>query len=275
MTRLLRSDLFKLRKSKSFWVCMTVAFFLGILMTILYYAAYQSIGANIEATKKMVEGMGAYAETINEALEILPDTNLWAYINVSLCDLNVMYLAAIIIGIFVGSEYNMGTIRNAVSRGYSRQSIIFSKLCVSTVSMLLIVTAYVIGGAVPGVIMFGFSSSVSIGNILLVLLCYLILFIAASSFYVMMTTMAKKTGYAIALSMIVPMVILSAAKVIEIGYRDFSNVTRFWIFQTITETQKLCLSGRCWIPMVVGAVYFLICSSISLLIIRHQELGSQ
>ena len=128
MTALMKADGYKLRKSRSLKVCLLVAFVLGILMAVLYHIAWSMIGNNIETTRSMMMMFGSDEKTINEMLMIIPDENMWAYISTALADTNVLYIAAIVISIFVGSEYSMGTIKNSVSRGYSRSSIYVSKL---------------------------------------------------------------------------------------------------------------------------------------------------
>jgi len=271
MTLLLRSDLYKLKKSLSFRVCLIISFVLGIVMSILYYYAWQQLNQNIEETTKMIASLGDYGQTVQAALELMPKNDLWSYVNISLSDLNVLYISAVVVSIFVGSEYSMGTLRNPLTRGHSRTKIYLSKLIVTTLASLAVIGLYTAGGTVSGCIMFGFSSSVSAGDILLTLLCYLLLFLAVVSFYVMVAVLTKKTGYAIAFSMIVPMLISSLASVIKIGYADFDKISRLWLFDTVISTQKLVQSSEAYIPMIAAAVYFALFTALGMLMLRKQE----
>ncbi len=272
MNALFKADLYKLRNSRSFRVCIIVSFVLGIVMAVLYYYAWKSLAENIESTKSLILSMGDYGDTVSEALDLIPKNNLWSYINISLSDQNVLYLAAIVISIFVGSEYSMGTLRNSVSRGFSRTQIYFSKLLTAMIAALAVIILYVLGGAIPGCIMFGFSASVSAGEIIVSVLGYFVLFIAATSFYAMICTITKKTGYAIAFSLIVPLLITSLDRVIRIGYKDFGKISRFWLFETITDTQQLIQSSETYIIFIVAAVYIALCTVMGIVIFRRQEI---
>ena len=273
MSDIFRADLYKIRKSRSVRVCLIVSFILGILMSIMYHIAWQELNRTMEETRMMIEGMGDYSGIVMEAIDILPSDDLWSYINISMCDLNVLYIAAVVIGIFVGSEYSMGTIRNSLTRGFSRSSVFFSKLISAAIIMVITVFVYVVGSAVPGVALFGFSAKISAGDILLCLALYLLLFLAAAAFYTMLAVMSRKTGYAIALAIIIPIVVAAIINVIKIGNQDFGNISRFWLFETITNTQKLVKSGEAYIPAVSGAVYLTLSAAAGLFVFRKQSVS--
>lgn len=273
MSDIFRADLYKLRKSKSVRVCLIVSFVLGMLMSVMYYVASQELAKTMEETQKMIEGMGDYSGIVMEAMDILPGNDLWSYINVSLCDLNVLYIASVVIGIFVGSEYSMGTIRNSLTRGFSRNSVFFSKLFSAVIVMVLTVLVYAVGSAVPGIILFGFSAKLSAADILLCLALYILLFIAAAAFYSMLAVLAKRTGYAIALAIIIPIVVSAIINVIKIGNQDFGNVSRFWLFETITNTQRLVKNGEAYVPAISGAIYLTLSTVIGLGVFRKQSIS--
>ena len=290
MSEVFRSDLFKLRKIRSFRVCLIVAFVLGLLMSVLYYIAWQELNKTMEETLMYIESLGDYSKVVMEAMDVLPSDNLWSYVNVSLCDLNVLYIAAVVIGIFVGSEYSMGTIRNALTRGFSRNGVYFSKLTCAVIAMFLTVLSYTLGSFLSGCIMFGFTSSVPAGQMLLCIALYALLFMAVASFYSMLAVITKlfmavasfysmlavitkKTGYAIALAMLIPILVTALINIIKIGNQDFGNVSRFWIFETITNTQKLVLSGEGYIPAISGAIYLTLSSTIGLVVFRKQSIS--
>lgn len=273
MSELFRSDFFKLRKSRSILVCLIVSFILGALMSVIYYIAWQELSRTMDETLKMIEGMGDYSGVVMEAMDILPSDNLWSYINVSLCDQNVMYIAAVAIGIFVGSEYSMGTIKNSLTRGFRRNSVFFSKMISAVLIMVLIVFVYAIGSAVPGCILFGFSANISAGDMLMCIALYLLLFIAAASFYAMIAVITKRTGYAIAAALILPIIVTALINVIKIGNQDFGSVSRYWLFETITNTQKLVQSGEGYVPAISGAVYLALSSLIGIGVFRKQSIS--
>lgn len=272
MTALMRADSYKLRKSRSLKVCLVVAFVLGILMAILYHMAWKMLGDNIEVTRSLMATFGSDEKTINEMMMIIPEENLWAYIGVSLADTNVLYIAAIVISIFVGSEYSMGTIKNAVSRGYARPAIYVSKLLHSLIAMVIVVVGYVLGSGIVGVVLYGFSAKVTAGQILLQLAAYLVQFIAVCSLYVMIAVLLKSTGHAVAFSLVIPMLISSVLQVVAMAYNSNDVISRLWLFQTITATQQLCQYGSAYVPFLSAAVYFAVSCLVGILVFRRQEL---
>lgn len=272
MTSLMRSDWCKLQKSRSLKVCLLIAFVLGAVMALLYHMAWVNLGESLEATLSMMQMLGSSEQSIRQALEIIPQDDLWSYVNTALADTNVLYIAAIVIGVFVGSEYSMGTIKNSVSRGFSRNKVYASKLIFSVGVMLLTVLCYLLGTMIAAVSMFGFRSEGNASDIMLVLSAYLCEFIAVSSIYVWISFWLKSTGHSIAFSLVIPMLISSVLQVVSIVNNHTDAVSRFWIFQTVTSTRSLCLSGEAYVPFLSAAVYFAVSCFGGLMIFRHQEL---
>ena len=66
MSEVFRSDLFKLRKIRSFRVCLIVAFVLGLLMSVLYYIAWQELNKTMEETLMYIESLGDYSKVVME-----------------------------------------------------------------------------------------------------------------------------------------------------------------------------------------------------------------
>ena len=272
MGRLFRADLRKQKKSSTMWVCMILAFLFGIVMAVLYYIVWLNIGSSMEATRTMIEQMGIQQETFEDVLAQFPEPNLFEYANALLCDSNVFYIGAIVICVFVGSEYSMGTIKHSLARGYTRTKVFFSKFIVSVFSMLAVVLAYVLGGCVTSACMFGFSGPVGPTRIVMVLLAYFSLYIAASSLCMMIAVIMRKTGQAVAVAIVFPILVDSVISAITIANRDFIYISRFWILRTFVSTEELCLAHKSYIPFLVAAVYTGISLIIAYMTFRRQEI---
>lgn len=54
------------------------------------------------------------------------------------------FVAAVVISIFIGTEYSDGTIRNKLITGHSRHSIYFANLITSTAAVFIIYTSYLL-----------------------------------------------------------------------------------------------------------------------------------
>lgn len=273
MGSLLKSDLLKLRKSSTFWVCIVLSVFLGVMFSLLYYYVWKNVGSSVEATKTVMKALGAQEESIKEALAIFPEPNVFAYINTMLCDSNAIYISAVVICVFVASEYSMGTIRNSLSRGFSRRQFIASKFISVAIAMTSVIASYVTGGFVTSVCIFGVEPYSGKGNIALILIAYTLLFLGLASFYTMISIVTRKTGRAVAVAIIFPAIVEAIIGMIAYISQDYSGVvSKFWIFRTVLLSNNLCEKGEAYIPILVALGYMFICGTISSLVFRRQEI---
>lgn len=271
MGRLFRADMRKLKKSSTLWVCTALAFLFGIVMAVLYYIVWVNIGSSVQATQQLLGQLGVEKETFETAIAQFPEPNFFEYANALLCDTNVLYFGAIVIGVFVASEYSMGTVKNTIARGFTRTKVFFSKFFSSVIAMMIVVFSYVFGGSMTSVFMFGFTSSTGKKRMLMVLLVYFSLFIAAASMFLMISVIMKKTGQAIAVSIIFPVIVESVISALTIANKSFVPIAKYWLFRTFVAAEDLCLSYRSYIPFLVAAVYTGVCLVTAYLVFRRQE----
>ena len=112
MLNLIRADVYKLLKSTSFRVCGVLFLLLAGSENFLYH---------------LVEKMGGGTGTQTTVLSRIQGT-----------DTSYLILLAIVISLFIGSEYTYGTIKNLASKHYERNEIFASKWIVS----VLLATVY-------------------------------------------------------------------------------------------------------------------------------------
>lgn len=94
MTKLLRADLTRMRKTKSFWVCVILSFAISVLNALILTADIRTVE--------------------NTAKNILSGTS------------NSLILIAVFIALFLGTDYAQNTIRNKMIIGSNRTAIYFS-----------------------------------------------------------------------------------------------------------------------------------------------------
>lgn len=129
MNKLLRANFTRLRKNKVFWGCMIFMFADALNTVISQYISFKRHGG--EKTDYFYENL-ALGQTVA-----------------------VSIIAAIFIGLFIGTEYSSGTMRNKLVIGHSRAAIYFANLAVCVAAAVLIHTAYVVTMLLGGLIMFG------------------------------------------------------------------------------------------------------------------------
>lgn len=137
MSKLLRSDLYRLFKSKSFYICSFIAFGLFILnLCIAYWASNIDTGNGEMLTNLLPKDGISYA--------------LGAFANG-----NVQMILAIITGIYITADFAHGTMKNVVSKGFSRIQIYVSKLITMIVAVFIIILATFIVGTIGATIVSG------------------------------------------------------------------------------------------------------------------------
>lgn len=116
MLKLLRASIFRLRKSRLLWLCMAVTFAVSSFFLLQIGGSEESIW------------------TLDEALlQVLPF-------------LPVLYAA--FIGLFLGMEYQDGTMRNKIVAGHTRSAVYLSQLLTAIVGCLGILLAWALSAAV-------------------------------------------------------------------------------------------------------------------------------
>ena len=116
MNKLLHADLVRLRKSKFFLTCIVAAFGFALFLVLLRY---------FEMKRYPNQGSGTDG----------------------LLTIGIVYAPIIIaafLGIFIGTEYSDGTMRNKLIVGHSRFCIYFANLITAVISSFIIFALYTI-----------------------------------------------------------------------------------------------------------------------------------
>lgn len=273
LSRLIKSDFIKLRKSKTLIVCSIIAFCLSLLMALLLVNGWNSNGngESIEQATEMLIEMGMDEETVDMALSIMPRPYIWSYANYFLSDGVISILAAICVSVFTASEYSMGTLKNTLSRGFSRTQIYLSKLIVSCVSVLILAVVYLLGGLLVGSIFLRGISELTAVQMILCVISYLCLFLAMTSVYYMLSIIIRRTGVTIALSLVIPNIVASILTTISYSIKEVSEISQYWLFNTPSIVQKMCVSGQAYIPIIIALAYFILSTAAGLIISKRQE----
>jgi hypothetical protein len=187
MSKLLRSDFYRLFKSKSFYICSVIAFGLFILnLCIAYWASKLATGSE-EIYANMLPKDG-----ISFALSAFANGN-------------VQMILAIITGIYITADFAHGTMKNVVSKGFSRIQIYLSKLITMIAAVFIIIAATFIVGAIGATIIsgkFGDLSADSVKNIVSVVGIEILLNTALTSLLVFVGMLFRNLGGTIAFNIL-------------------------------------------------------------------------
>lgn len=131
MGNLLKSELFKLKKDRSFW---TLIF--GLIASAIFYVAI------------------IFFDDHSEAVAV---KDLFIYTGLGGNNYIVKLVPCILAGFFISSEYSIGTMKSLVASGISRTRIYFAKFIVFSIGAAIISIVFPVVLTGVGAILFGFN----------------------------------------------------------------------------------------------------------------------
>lgn len=178
MLNLIRADIYKLLKSTSFRVCGVFFLLLTGSENFLYH---------------LVEKMGGGAGTQTTVISRIQGT-----------DTSYLILLAIVVSLFIGSEYTYGTIKNLASKQYERNKIFASKWIVSVLLATVYFAASVVIVGVTAVFYWktGDISGAVISDTAGFLFTKYLLVLSITSLYVMAAFIIRKTQFVLPVTII-------------------------------------------------------------------------
>lgn len=186
MINILKAELFKLKKSKSAWICMAILF--GYILLVI---------AMMLGIRNAVGGIGGMGGLIGG---LIPEYSASSALQFFASDFQIiLILVCVVICGFYAGEYKNGLIRNALTAGVSRTKVFFAKfimaMSVSAAVYLVVsaiyITVYGIAGGWGDL-----NGGVFIGFWLLVFLQFL----ATAALVFMFSILTKSTGATIGIT---------------------------------------------------------------------------
>lgn len=158
MLNLLKSDFYKLRKARYFWVCLIINVALAaatvFILDFTYKIAGDQMAAQLEQQSQAFDeaGVNIATEGVPASYDKLSASGQF----LSFFGGNTTLLLAVLISLFVGSEFNNGTIKNLASRNYSRFKVYLSKLIVSICTGIFFTLIYAAVSEATALALWGF-----------------------------------------------------------------------------------------------------------------------
>lgn len=188
MINLLKSDFYRLFRSKAYYIC--------ILVSCLLFAA----GAFIIKWSNQLMAQAQKLETVPE----LPFKSGLSYGFTAFSSGDVHIFMAIFIAIFVTAEFTHGTMKNAVSKGFSKIKIYLTKLITMTAATYIMVLVMLLIGFAAGTIVTGnfIAEGDNFALLLRMVAIELLLHLSLTAVFVMIGMIIKNNGGTIAISII-------------------------------------------------------------------------
>lgn len=229
MTNLLKSDFYKLLRSKGFYISIILSIIFTVIIVLILKLTYNSADNILTSGYSSPESQ----ESLNSLLNI----NLNAVSQIPLFFPNSFLLTfiAIPISIFCTSDFKFGTIKNIASKGFKREYIYLSKLIASVficfVILLVNLPVYTIGNT----IIWGFGDIPDNFVLDLLRLCGLefLAYIGIASLFTMISMLIRNNGGAIAINICVlslsSIILMLLSLIIDKVLKSDFLINNYWI----------------------------------------------
>ena len=202
MLNLIRSDIFKLRKAKYFWILLFINILLAVGTVYLLDFTYKLAGDSMEA--QLTQEQAALDDAgMNVSVEGIPTGHDQLSASGQLLTFfagNTTLLMSVLISLFVGSEFNNGTVKIIAARNYSRLKIYLSKPLVGILASILFTLVFVLAATLTATALWGFGDVSGSYASQLLLKGALELLLGASyvSLFVMFSFLIRQSGGSLA-----------------------------------------------------------------------------
>jgi ABC-2 type transport system permease protein len=254
MLNLLRSDFYRLFKTKSFYICAAIEVALFILNAlILNWAATLTSEDRAVYQSMLPDGGLDFASSVFSG--------------------NIQLLIGIIIAIFVTAEFSHGTMKNSVSKGFLRWKIYASKgISMLAAAYLLIFVTFIIGAGV-GAVLFG-GMGVFTADLFKKIGIELLLYAALVSFFLLISMVIRNLGGVLAINILgvltVEPLIYQIIELINKGKIEFS---KYSLVNNIDFYNSSAAGGDDYLrSAVVALVYLAITLILGLLAFRKADI---
>jgi len=194
MLNILKSDFYKLKKSKAFWICTALCLVFGVLMVTAFHVEIQSDLSRF--------GPGDH-DYDNALLKSQAASAVWGLEQFLPMNFNVL-LVGVFIAVFVTSEFSYGTIKNTLSRGADRVKVFFSKFIVCGLAAVIMQTLFISALLTAGSIVWGFDPHglSTPGSLLSVILSQMLAILSFAALFTFISTAMRSNGGSIATNII-------------------------------------------------------------------------
>ena len=200
MRNLLSANVMRLRKNIVFWLGIVFMFGMGAAASLTRYQEMQDI-----------------SDYFPHCEEILFSGSLFMAI-----------VTAAFVGLFLGTEYSDGTIRNKLAAGHSRTVVYLANLIVSYLAAALLHLAFLLAVVAVGFPLVG-NLGTPVQDLLVLVGVSLVTVLALSALFVMLSMLVMKKAVACVIALLLGFVMLSAAMTINsrLNESEFypSNIT--------------------------------------------------
>lgn len=280
MRHLIKSDFYKLKKAKSFWICMIIAAALAVFSVLAMdfsVKLMEQIPQQAAQDQAMLEESGLNIST-NGIPMTSEDLNASSMLLIQFAGTTTI-LIAIFVSLFVGGEFSHGTIKNLASKNYTRAQIYFSKLIVSIIAAIGMTVFYAIVATILGTALWGFGN---VEHSFTVNLCKgipieLLLVSAFTALFVMFSMLIRQNGGALAANIFflefISLIVMIGEMIVNKIFDTSITLSNYLIDTNMTQIATSEITGRLAARSIcVGLGFFVAATIVGLLSFQKRDI---
>lgn len=263
MINLIKSEFYKLRKDKSFYILLAVSMGFALLMAFAF-----------QGSKAMAVLMPDDPD-IKGIVKMAPNFSGAWFMGYSLSTDMQALIISIFVSIFVTTEFGYGPMKNIVAKGFNRTKVYIAKLITSAVAGLLMLFAFMVTGGIAGTIMWGFDPShvASLGKVLLLFLDQGMLIVAYAAVFVFVSMSLRGSGASIGANICVVMLFSTLLLALNALFGIHINIADYWLsgnvklLATLNPATPLVVRG-----LIVAVAYTVVATVAGCVIFKKQDI---
>lgn len=221
MKNLLKLELRKIRKQKSFYVCTLV------MVGLLFLSVLTS-----DALSKNPELAGQFSSSCFDIIVSALNSS------------SFLLVAGIFVALCVCNDYEQETIKNIYARGYSRKRVYFSKLISVWISTTIMFTVVMLCAFIFGRAYFG-TANLEESRLIYIIGVQYTVCMANIFLFFFVSSLIRKNGLSIAATIVVPMIINMLLGMLDsfMKFKDFSTAD-FWVSSFMGEISTVSVTDE-------------------------------
>lgn len=286
MLNLIKMDLHRLFRIKSFWVMIAVTVFVSffsVYMTHYDAASHNDVAADMtdisvsDAPHKEVDVVfGVAVDTKAEWADRLDFTDL---VNSNFAGQLLAILCVIFPPIFVNGEQKNGYIKNIAGQLHNRGMLVLSKLTAVAVQVLIIFAVFILSAAIMGKICWGDKLVFeSVSNFAKILGIHYLLHFAFASLVTALTILIRGSGFSMTFGILcstgITSLLYAFADILlyKCGVSEEFTISNYFIENCIAIVSPDLSGGDLTRVIAVGAVFIVISTLISMTVMQKRDI---
>lgn len=259
MLNVLRSDIYKLFKTKSFIIITLIALTLSCV-TVFISSHFAKSGIVMTSTNTAVS-----TDNIDALNNMLSSLTVVNSINKAFNDTTYLLNICIFAAIFITLDFSSGAIKNIASKGLSRNTLYMSKLITVFVGTFIIMLISIVGVILSSLSVFelGELNNKILLDSIINISKQISLSLGMASVFVAIAYISRSNIVSIVSGVILVTILPSILSL----FKNKMNINDYFIPNAISNISNLSIN-----PYLLSLIYIVIATSIGILIFRRQDI---